>query len=94
MCKYIDAYIDIFFPPQGKGSKWIFFSLSLAIMFLPLQADEKGQHFLVPSQAVKLRQISHPFLTDLLTKDGDAGRMHGGSFCTEHAVCKQEVQAW
>lgn len=34
-------------------------------MFLPLQADEKGQHFLVPSQAVKRREISHSFLTDV-----------------------------
>lgn len=34
-------------------------------MFLPLQADEKGQHFLVPSQAVKRREISHSSLTDV-----------------------------
>lgn len=34
-------------------------------MFLLLQADEKGKHFLVLIQAVKLREISHSFLTDL-----------------------------
>lgn len=41
MCKYIDTYIDIIFSLRGRAVNG-FFSLSLAISFLPLEADEKG----------------------------------------------------
>lgn len=66
MCKYIylSLCLSVYLLPCRKSGKWIF-SSSLVIMFLPLQADEKGQHFLVPRQAVKPREISHSFLTDL-----------------------------
>lgn len=66
-----------------------FFSLSLVIMFQPLQEDEKGQHFLVPRQVVKLREISHSFLTDV-QRMGTQGK------CVEvhPAQNMQEVQAW
>lgn len=39
-------------------------------------------------------QANLSFFSNRLTKDGDAGQACGGSSCTEHAVYKQEVQAW
>lgn len=39
-------------------------------------------------------QANLSFFSNRLTKDGDAGQTFGGSSCSEHAVYKQEVQAW
>lgn len=39
--------------------------LSLVIILCHFDVDEKGGIFQVPSEAVKLKKISHSFLTDL-----------------------------
>lgn len=39
--------------------------LSLVIILCHFDVDEKGESFQVPSEAVKLKKISHSFLTDL-----------------------------
>lgn len=39
--------------------------LSLVIILCHFDVDEKGESFQAPSEAVKLKKISHSFLTDL-----------------------------